>query len=170
MVSTVKHGGGSVIMWGCIYLIVSWTQQCTALYWRRRCCHHFSNTTMIQKHTSKATVTFLKQNRVKVIEWPSLSPDLNPIEHLLGIVKLQVQNHSPSSIQAVKEVILEEWKKKDFALCRQLVHSMPRRLDAVLKSNGAHTKCVEEQRLYSALSLRERQATLRRKLISPFVF
>ncbi len=29
------------------------------------------------KHTSKATVGFLKKNRVKVIQWPSMSPDLN---------------------------------------------------------------------------------------------
>ncbi len=65
------------------------------------------------KHTSKATVGFLKKNRVKVIQWPSMSPDLNPIEHLWGILKRQVEHHSPSSIQSLKEVILEEWKKID---------------------------------------------------------
>ncbi len=63
------------------------------------------------KHTSKATVGFLKKNRVKVIQWPSMSPDLNSIEHLWGILKRQVEHHSPSSIQSLKEVILEEWKK-----------------------------------------------------------
>ncbi len=92
------------------------------------------------KHTSKATVGFLKKNRVKVIQWPSMSPDLNPIEHLWGILKRKVEHHSPSSIQSLKEVILEEWKKIDLAKCRQLVHSMPRRLGAVIKNHGGHTK------------------------------
>ncbi len=92
------------------------------------------------KHTSKATVGFLKKNRVKVIQWPSMSPDLNPIEHLWGILKRQVEHHSQSSIQSLKEVILEEWKKIDLAKCRQLVHSMPRRLGAVIKNHGGHTK------------------------------
>ncbi len=92
------------------------------------------------KHTSKATAGFLKKNRVKVIQWPSMSPDLNPIEHLWGILKRQVEHHSPSCTQSLKEVILEEWKKIDLAKCLQLVHSMPRRLGAVIKNHGGHTK------------------------------
>ncbi len=68
-----------------------------------------------------------------MIQWPSMSPDLNPIEHLWGILKRQVEHHSPSSIQSLKEVILEEWKKIDLAKCRQLVNSMPRRLVLSLK-------------------------------------
>ena len=92
------------------------------------------------KDTYKATAAFLKTNRVKVIEWPSMSPDLNPIKHLWGILRRQVEHHSPSSIQALKEVVLEEWKKIDVAICRQLVHSMPRRLGALLKNHGGHTK------------------------------
>ncbi len=88
------------------------------------------------KHTSKATVGFLKKNRLKVIQWPSMSPDLSPIEHLWEILKRQVEHHSPSSIQSLKEVILEEWKKIDLAKCRQLVHSMPWRLGAVIKNEA----------------------------------
>ncbi len=73
-------------------------------------------------------------------KWFSVSPDLNPIEHLWGILKRQVEHHSPSSIQSLKEVILEEWKKKDLAKCRQIVHSMPRRLGALIKNHGGHSK------------------------------
>ncbi len=32
------------------------------------------------KHTSKSTSEWLKKNKIKVLEWPNQSPDLNPIE------------------------------------------------------------------------------------------
>ncbi|KAG2457390.1 TCB1 transposase, partial [Polypterus senegalus] len=152
MVPTVKHGGGSVLMWGCMSAagvgelhfidgIMNSTMYCSILKEKmlpslRALFQHDND----PKHTSKATAAFLKKNRVKVIEWPSMSPDLNPIEHLWGILKRQVEHHSPSSIQALKEVILEELKKTDVAICRQLVHSMPRRLGVVLTNHGGHTK------------------------------
>jgi bacterioferritin (cytochrome b1) len=34
------------------------------------------------KHTSKVVAKWLKDNKVKVLEWLSQSPDLNPIENL----------------------------------------------------------------------------------------
>ena len=34
------------------------------------------------KHTSKVVAKWLKDNKVKVLEWQSQSPDLNPIENL----------------------------------------------------------------------------------------
>ncbi|CAJ0964426.1 unnamed protein product [Ranitomeya imitator] len=62
------------------------------------------------KHTS---VAFLKKNRVKVIQWPSMSPDLNPPEYLQSSTETSCHHHFPSSIQALKELVLEKWKKTD---------------------------------------------------------
>ncbi len=46
--------------------------------------------------------------KVMVMEWPSMSPDLNPTEHLWGILKRKVEKHHVSNIQQLRDVIMEE--------------------------------------------------------------
>ncbi len=65
------------------------------------------------KHTAKMTTALL----LKVMEWPSMSPDLNPVEHMWAILKWKVEKHHVSNIQQLRDVTMEEWKRMP-AMCR----------------------------------------------------
>ena len=91
------------------------------------------------KHTSK-TIALLKRLWVKVMDWSSMSPDLNPIEHLWGILKQKVEVCKVSNICQLCDIVMEKWKSIPVATCEARVNSMPRRLKAVLDNDGGHTK------------------------------
>ncbi len=58
------------------------------------------------------TTALLKKLRVKVMDWPGMSPDLNPIEHLWGILKQKVEERMISNIhQLLRDVVMEKWKR-----------------------------------------------------------
>lgn len=78
------------------------------------------------KHTSQTTTALLKKLGVKVMDWPSMSPDLNPIEHLWGILKRKVEECKVSNIHQLRDVVMEEWKRTPVATCEALVNSMPK--------------------------------------------
>ncbi len=43
-----------------------------------------------------------------MMDWPSMSPDLNPIEHLWGILKQKVEERKVSNIHQLRDVFVEE--------------------------------------------------------------
>ncbi|KAI2654844.1 Transposable element Tcb1 transposase [Labeo rohita] len=63
------------------------------------------------KHTAKITKEWLHNNSVTVLEWPSQSPDLNPVEHLWRDLKMSVHQRLPSNLTELERICKEEWQR-----------------------------------------------------------
>ncbi|KAI3375590.1 hypothetical protein L3Q82_003904 [Scortum barcoo] len=88
------------------------------------------------KHTSKSTKEGLHQNKIEVLERPSQSPDLNPIEHLWGDLKRAVHRRCPRNLSDLEQFCKEEWANIATSRCATLIDSYPKRLSAGIKAKG----------------------------------
>ena len=93
-------------------------------------------------HTAKIAKKWKSDNNIKSLPWPAQSPDLNPIENLWDELERQVRNHKPlpKNPNDLWEILQEEWLKLDINKYKNLVDSMPRRIEAVIINKGNPTK------------------------------
>lgn len=88
------------------------------------------------KRTSKIAKQFLEKEVPKTIDWPSNSPDINPIENLWSILKRRVEKRKPSNIDDLNRFLHEEWEKVEKTIVINLVNSMQSRCLAIIDSKG----------------------------------
>ena len=92
------------------------------------------------KHTSKVVAKWLKDNKVKVLEWPSPSPDLNPIENVWAELKKCVRARRPTNVIQLHQLCQEELAKIHPTYCGKLVEGYLKHLTQVKQFKGNATK------------------------------
>ena len=154
---TINHGGGNVMVYGCMSaagvgelhfiegnmnsnMYCEILQQSMIASLQKLGCRAMFQHDNNPKHTSKTNSALLKGMRLKVMDWPSMSSDLNPIEHLWGFLKRKVEVHRVSNIRQLRDIVMEEWKSIPVATCEALVNSMPRGIKTVQDNDGGHIK------------------------------
>jgi transposase len=158
---SLKHGGGRIMLWGCLtskgvgysckidsildqYLYKSILQEelmDTIEYYGFETSRVIFQHDNDPKHSSNLVKQWLSAQEFVTLKWPSQSPDLNPIEHLWSIVKrkLREQETPHKGINDLWEKIQKIWNEIDVKTCLNLIHSMPSRIEAVLKAKGMWT-------------------------------
>uniref|UniRef100_H2L4L0 Tc1-like transposase DDE domain-containing protein n=1 Tax=Oryzias latipes TaxID=8090 RepID=H2L4L0_ORYLA len=159
-VPTVKHGGGSVLFWGCF--VASATGCLEVVQGKMKSPDYqsildrnvlpsvrklgFSRRSWVfqqdndPKHTAKKPQEWLREKPWTILKWPSMSPDLNPIEHLWKELKHAIWRRHPSNLRQLEQFAHEEWAKIPVDRCRRLIDKYRNRLIAAIASKGFATK------------------------------
>lgn len=88
------------------------------------------------KHTAKKVVNWLTNLEIQFIDWPSNSPDLNPIENIWNIHKQKISKIKTKTTEEFETCIKNSWNSIDMSIIKSVINSMPHRLEELIKNNG----------------------------------
>ncbi|KAG1134776.1 hypothetical protein G6F38_013136 [Rhizopus arrhizus] len=158
---TVKHGGGSLMMWGCMtYEGPGYACQIYDGTMNSDLYQHILDTTLREtmeyydmdwstpyfqhdgdpKHRSKSTIQWLNANSVNYFDdWPARILAPNPLYHHLKL-KLSLYDKKAKGVYELWERVEKEWNFFDKQVCRRYIDTMSARNKAVIDVNGGSTK------------------------------
>ena len=90
-------------------------------------------------HKSKSIISFLKkQKKYHILEWPSKSPDLNPIENIWGHLTYKIYGNGQRdySLKELEKAIFKEWELLDKKYLKNLINRMKIRMKNVIDNEG----------------------------------
>ena len=158
---TVKHGGGSVMVWVCLTPHgVGQLQRIHSIMDRFVYCNILSQSLLgtldkldlnrsslyfqqdgDRKHTAAYTMGWLEDQGFDVLGWCPNSPDMNIIENLWDHLDRMVRSRDPlpRNLDELWEALKEEWANIDQGYIDSLYASLPNRVRELLKANGGET-------------------------------
>ena len=157
-ISTYKHGGGSIMVWGCfsangtgpLHKINGIMDRIVYKDILQDIMLPFAELEMPPgwiyqqdndpKHTAKLVKEWFSVEKVEVMSWPAQSPDINPIENLWEIVNQRFRKETITNQDQLFYALKAEWDNIPISIISNLIDSMPRRLQAVIANNGYSTK------------------------------
>ncbi len=91
------------------------------------------------KHRSKIVNEYIRLNKLNVPnDWPSSSPDMNPMENVWGRLSIELRKFMPKTVGDLNKRIKDIWKQfvtKEY--CQHLVGSMESRMNDVISREGS---------------------------------
>ncbi len=101
-------------------------------------------------HRARKSKLWFQENGIEVMEWPSYSPDLNPIENLWALLKKKIYKVYPD-LDSLKgkgdeaetqlfQILQMAWTNLREEVIEGLISSMLDRCAAVIIAKGWHTK------------------------------
>ena len=93
-------------------------------------------------HRARIIDNFLQAHGVERMQWPAVSPDLNPIENLWDQLGRAVRKRvtSATTLAQLRQILIQEWNAISQDRVRRLVSSMRRRCQAVVGAYGGSTR------------------------------
>lgn len=91
-------------------------------------------------HVSKVMRQYFTEKKIRCLEWPGNSPDLNPIENLWAILKARLRKIDCTTKTKLIEAVIQLWFRDTQISenCKKLVDSMPNRVKQIIKNKGGH--------------------------------
>ena len=75
-------------------------------------------------------------NKIRCIEWPSFSLDLNPIENLWGLMKEKLSKINIKTKQEYKDKVIEIKEEIEGSFIENQIYRMKKRQKQVIKTKG----------------------------------
>ena len=91
-------------------------------------------------HTVKSLKTFLFEEDVTIMKWPTQTKNLNPIENIWKLLSERAKEKNPRNIEELRTNLKREWEKISVDECKTLINSCSKRYQVVIESKGLYIK------------------------------